>query len=347
MSLSLDKRVVRALREEQFIPLDGLEGSTPLLRRLCLQNLGMVCAPKLFALDNVTVVGRGHVFHDGDVVLHPAIVPTYWRERILARNDPCLADNGSKSRVDLERGILCVTAGMFVYGHWLLDILPRIWFAKVLQATEDAPIVLPIDTPRYAMKIINLIFGDINVKTYDRTKQYVFVREAFIPSLLHTEYRFHSTMNEFRNFCMKAVGIGTTSKVFRNIYVDRRLTRESVTSQRNMINEREVHKIVEELGYERVFPEDLSWPEQLALFSEAISVVGPSGSGLHNTLFMARGTHFASIRWMNNVQHSIGCLRGARMHFLGERRLWKDESGVLTFEADVDLLRNALRYGMS
>lgn len=59
--------------------------------------------------------------------------------------------------------------------------------------------------------------------------------------------------------------------------------------KRRLLNEEEVFRRIEHLGFKRVMPGLLPVAEQIALFSEAQIVAGPHGAGLTNLIFMPEG----------------------------------------------------------
>lgn len=73
------------------------------------------------------------------------------------------------------------------------------------------------------------------------------------------------------------------------IFVSRRLNAHNST-YRPLVNADEVERAAEKLGLRVVFPESLRFSRQIALFARADFIVGPSGSGMLNTLFSPAGT---------------------------------------------------------
>ena len=67
-------------------------------------------------------------------------------------------------------------------------------------------------------------------------------------------------------------------------------------------------------GFERVRPERLSVPEQIALFRSAGTILGEYGSGLHGSLFAPAGTNVVSLR-DNGLE--LGVLQSCLDHALG------------------------------
>lgn len=80
----------------------------------------------------------------------------------------------------------------------------------------------------------------------------------------------------------------------RKYYVSR--VRNSMTRGiRIILNEVSIEDYFEKHGFEVVYPETLTLPQQVALFQSADVVAGLSGSGLHNCLFMRPGTSVLEI----------------------------------------------------
>ena len=70
----------------------------------------------------------------------------------------------------------------------------------------------------------------------------------------------------------------------KRLYVSRK-----DASKRVMESEYEIEQLFTSLKFEIVIPSELSFFEQVKLFSSASAVVGPHGAGLTNILFAPRG----------------------------------------------------------
>jgi capsular polysaccharide biosynthesis protein len=55
-------------------------------------------------------------------------------------------------------------------------------------------------------------------------------------------------------------------------------------------NQDDIEAVAKEFGFTAVAPEKLSLPEQVALFSQATHIIGPSGAGFGGMLFASPGT---------------------------------------------------------
>lgn len=71
----------------------------------------------------------------------------------------------------------------------------------------------------------------------------------------------------------------------RKIYLSRQGTR-----YRTIANQKETEKVLDDLGFEKLETEKLSFQEQMAIFSEAKILIGVHGAGLTNCAFMPQGS---------------------------------------------------------
>lgn len=82
----------------------------------------------------------------------------------------------------------------------------------------------------------------------------------------------------------------------RRIYVSRRSLNSEGWSTRIMANESELISRLSAAGFDIIEPERIPVREQIQTFSSASIVVGPSGSGLFNTVFCHPGTQIVDIQ---------------------------------------------------
>ena len=86
--------------------------------------------------------------------------------------------------------------------------------------------------------------------------------------------------------------LSRTTKIYKKnyIYISRKKA-----SKRNVINEEELVTFLESCGFGTVILENLSFLEQVALFSQAKVIVAPHGAGLTNLVFCSPGTKVIEI----------------------------------------------------
>jgi capsular polysaccharide biosynthesis protein len=100
-------------------------------------------------------------------------------------------------------------------------------------------------------------------------------------------------------------------------------------------------RLVQERGFEIVCPEELSWPDQIALFARAKILIGESGSALHNAIFCDSNTVVLCIRPANQVQASIAGVRRQQLLFFYPEEEHETEAGV-EFAVDVPRFARAI-----
>ncbi|MGW2094010.1 glycosyltransferase family 61 protein [Promicromonospora sukumoe] len=97
------------------------------------------------------------------------------------------------------------------------------------------------------------------------------------------------------------------------VFVSRR-----VATRRRCLNGDEVERRFEDAGFVVVYPEDLSLPDQVRLFSSVPVVAGYAGSGLINTVFSAgpatRVVLASKSYWATNEYH-IAAMYGGDLHY--------------------------------
>lgn len=92
----------------------------------------------------------------------------------------------------------------------------------------------------------------------------------------------------------------------RKLYVSRSLSALYRPRYRVMRNEDEVEQHMIGKGFEVVYPEILSLQQQIATFAQASHIIGPSGSGMINTIFAPAGCRIVDIETFTNTvrQHA-------------------------------------------
>jgi hypothetical protein len=168
------------------------------------------------------------------------------------------------------------------YFHWLMEALPRLWLAQRFLALEDSTVLVPDLTPWMQDMLAaagavpeRLAFLSAEATSWERL-----VMPARGLANIHT-FTWHALelMDMLRgqaNHVAAAAG--------RRLFVSRERS-----ASRRIGNEDELFAIAEGYGFTRVFPQDLNFADQLALFAGAEAVAGALGAGLANAAFLAPG----------------------------------------------------------
>ncbi len=172
-----------------------------------------------------------------------------------------------------------------IYWHWLLDIMPRL---LMLEEMEKMPSSLFIQTK---LPFQHEMLGYLGIlpkcKIIDCEKTPMIAASALLVPC-------HQIM-EGREFpkwvCQglrkKFLPFSQPSKAGSSgrVYISR-----AGASQRRISNEKQLLPILRDYGFHVVRLEELTFKEQVGLFSSAEVVVAPNGSGLANLVFSSKGT---------------------------------------------------------
>lgn len=277
---------------------------------------------------------HGILFH-GDTVLtddsHLGQV-TLIEARQMSR-----ADRESTSAIALDRpALIFLAAGFRVYGHWLVDFLPRIRIAReaLKGAFYDHVIPVPASTPAWAVTLLSELCGvfEEQLFRYDPATHHITFAEGSIPTYGHANYHFHphtagywpsiSSEHRRRRLCISRLNFeGRTDGVLKS-FSDRQ----------------RFEQLALERGYELIYPETVPIREQMALFAEASHVIGEYGSALHNMLFAPRDAVVGAIRCPNDVQLRISALKGQKTVICTPEDDWVNDAGTQCYSTSEETL---------
>lgn len=209
--------------------------------------------------------------------------------------------------------------GYAVYGHWLVDFLPRLYvLAETGHDLTQIRFVVPADLPGFAREFLQMAgIPAANLLFHDHDREQLLFDELIVPTLLRTASRLHPLFRRASDFWVERAGIpappGTAS---RKIFI----SRGGVTSGRVLTNRTALESIASAEGFEIVRPETLPIREQISLFREASHVIGEYGSGMHGTVFgperqsalVLRGTSIAP----GFVQSGLAAAFGHRLGYV-------------------------------
>lgn len=289
------------------------------------------------------------LFMDGKLVDEPDLIPEYVRHSL---DTSSYWDVTSDLPVRTIDGVSLVTVSVVhgVYGHWILDILPRVWLAKLLlEDISKLNFIVPHGTPAFAIRILKEFFGIAQMVTHDFVGERLRLEHALVPSLLHNDHYFHPAMNDFVAYLLAHPLVvearGARAREQKLIYVTRQGFRNTSQSYaRTIVNENDVLALMDELGFQVVSPETMCWQDQIVLFAGARVIVGEAGSGLHNTLFSGASAAVVCLNPMNQVQSSIDGLRGHTVIFQCSPA--EDINATTSYRVDINRLREAALAAM-
>lgn len=196
------------------------------------------------------------------------------------------------------------------YFHWLMDCLPRLILME--SAGLKIEIVLPdsLRGKNYVTESLAML-GKNNFQFLEKDKWY-FLRTLFFPVHLAPTGNFNDViMKKLRS---NITANNHTQKNLK-IYISR-----SKASRRKIANEDEVLALMKNKGFTTVFCEEMSFKEQVDLFSKTACLVSNHGAGLSNMLFMSSGTSVLELRKKtddhNNCYFSLASALNLNYYYL-------------------------------
>lgn len=210
------------------------------------------------------------------------------------------------------------------YYHWLVHYLTRLQGAAVYEdETNTKPTVVVPSNPADWMVESLLLCGCDESSWEEWEGGRCKVDRLVVPSIPHQyfpranlDWSVYATTPEnlywlretIRSNTPDDLSVGVSDRIF--------VSRENA-SERRVLNKSEIEPILDEYGFDVVTPESFSFTEQVALFSQANAIVGPTGAGLVNSMFADDATlvtlfgkdkHPVYYVLANVFDHEFGCL---------------------------------------
>lgn len=217
--------------------------------------------------------------------------------------------NPAKTTRHFAAGIVFFRPGDHIYGHWLVDILPRVWLALQLGLDEDYKFIFRSNIPKYAITLLGIIgLKRDSIELVENNCEVTCSNSFFIPNLRYNQY-FHSLMEAFTLFLGQRLKYSSKTSILDKTHPSKVfLSRKNWNISKNktfrfLTNQLEVENFFEEEGFTIVYPEALEFSEQYHLFNNAEILAGEDGSALHNSIFLRK--HKGVICLRNEMNHSL------------------------------------------
>lgn len=209
--------------------------------------------------------------------------------------------------------------GLPVYGHWLVDFLPKLFTLGVSGYDIDGlRYLLPTDTPRFGLALLNLVgIGSEQIVPYDPLFDSVQPDELLIPTLLRTNSRTAPPFAAAASFLARRIeehhGPTPGRPATPRLFISRARAGRAL---RTLRNRERIEQLASQAGFVVVHPEQLPLLEQVRLFQGATDIVGEYGSALHATIFSPPGTIVCALRGSGSP--IAGFLQSSIGHALGQ-----------------------------
>ena len=215
-----------------------------------------------------------------------------------ASRDHLLMHELRKDTLPVDRGVLIAGRGRDSFAHWLIDFLPRLWILDQFPEYADWPLL--IDAGLYPQQIESLqalnrsgrplvTLASDTAYEIDRVVQLsdlsAMRRQTYRPFANPSGNEVTVSKDALAYLKQAFAPAATLRRDGLRLYV----SRLHQTQFRRMENEREIEDLLRRRGFEVIYPEQLSFAEQVRLFSQASVLAGAGGSNMINCIFAPRG----------------------------------------------------------
>ena len=167
----------------------------------------------------------------------------------------------------------------WIYHHWLIEDLSRLWVFDYFPELRKYPVIVPGDLTHFHIASLDAL--GVNKKSsisFDGSNWRF--KKLFIPTFLAPGGHSRRQLDWLRRKLLNTSGAKIKEAGKRRLYVSR-----SDAKARRILNEEEVIKFVKSYNFEVINPGDFTFIEQISIFSNAEIICGSGGSGITNHIF--------------------------------------------------------------
>jgi tetratricopeptide (TPR) repeat protein len=255
------------------------------------------------------------VISDQEVVLDGVSNPVFSRavigdtfnnEKLLfsTRLDQALVQMPNKKLKMFDRGLMMFGVQSANYGHWFLEYLPRMLAFDSELCGKEFSIVVDANIPQSHLQSLNLLNSKKRpIVTLQPNERVAFSTlgmapvPAFFPLDVDEGAAYDAVWPRdiFSQLKAKILeGLETEGFVFSKIPTRLFLSRRSFSS-RQLVNEVELENFLHDIGFITIYPETMSFSEQVDVFQSASIVVGSCSSALTNAIFCNSGARIVAL----------------------------------------------------
>lgn len=270
----------------------------------------------------VRLNGPGLIWSNEQLLDDNEFLPVYVRPEI-DRDGSALRERlaALPVRREARTGLVFHGWGVRVYGHFLIEMLPKLLLAARFPALfEGIPPVLDRQMAPWLIRILqdHCAIDPEWAIWFDSAVEQLALERAVVLPLLTRSGGYHPVTSGLIDGFASRVGVvadGTPERLF----VARGDFSNPAAPQRHLANEAALAEIAcARFGFRMVRPEQLDFAAQVGLFGQARVIIGQAGSGMHNALFAQAGARVGMIRFPAPDQSAIAALRGQRIAYLTE-----------------------------
>ncbi len=207
--------------------------------------------------------------------------------------------------------------GYSIYGHWIIDFLPRIM--RMAELPEGPIPFYRQPEKQWSLDLANGVSPGCFDQAFPADADFIRVKRLLVPTTSSAggvleSHASRRTWSQLGRALAQGADAGPGARL---VYVSRRNWSKQ-REHRQLANAEAVESLFEQRGFKLVSPETLSLQEQRALFSGARCIAGEDGSGLHNCIFAAPGARIGVVAMgrTNIIHTSIANVLGQSVHYI-------------------------------
>ncbi len=244
-------------------------------------------------------------------------------EYIPFKDKNCMIVDAAKQEVQTFKGAITICLPFTNnYYHWLIEVIPKFQFINNLPSEfDDYPLLVNgrvkkvpqlLDVLKiYQTKQREVVYLDAGTNVKADNLVVIDALSWILLDLRHGEKNLltDSVIHPLAiSFLRSILPINNKySKWGEKVYLSRK------NQALRKFNEQEVIDVLEQRGFDVIFPEQLSFLEQVALFNAAKFIVGATGAALTNLVYCKPNTKaicLISTNWnlgyFSNIAHQVG-----------------------------------------
>jgi hypothetical protein len=290
---------------------------------------------RVYAVSDHVLGGGGLLERNGCVWLprdcFPAYLAQHGPDQSIPQSWTGALNHTERQFIDLDVAAASPLHPNMVYGHFLLEMVPRLYLLRILRNMGlHFKVVLERSIPSWAQNFISIYFPPDEIVWYDGATDIVRAPVFIVPGMMHIDHNLHPMFNQVvEDLTQRAVTMRPRLPIDADtpqlIHLSRRRLAGPVWHK--LENESEIEDGLRSLGFRIVHPQELSFVEQIRLFEHADCIVSEYSSALHNSLFARRKIKVVAFNRINWYQGMITRLRGQRLAYIppedGIMRDWR------------------------
>jgi hypothetical protein len=305
-----------------------------------------------YIVENAYVLGKGLVSRNltdiyiGDEISVKVshIAMGAWDKALVVKNDRIILTE-ERSIIFKQGGyILIAFAAIHIYGHWLLDIIPRLMYIMPIIKEGNHKILLPITVPGFGIQILKYCgILDTDIEFYKGYEEIICCENLLIPTVFRYNYWCHPDIRYMYDVILSRLGCDRLNYGHKKIFISRS---KLATANRKLLNSHQVEEVVGHFGFDVIWPEEYDLDFQIRTFADTSVLLGEFGSGIHNSLFapkncliiVMQGNHMA-----NFTQSTISQSKDQRTAFIFGESINRRGNGITSdYIVDINILKKLL-----